>query len=92
MDRPLLFFIPTLLILLILGLPFLHVRFNAPDATILPPGVPSRQAYDVLASDVRRGRVRASFSGNQNAAVRPQIRRTWPRCTTTPAASPPIRG
>ncbi len=55
MDRPLLFFIPTLLILLILGLPFLHVRFNAPDATILPPGVPSRQAYDVLASTFGEG-------------------------------------
>jgi RND superfamily putative drug exporter len=55
MDRPLLFFLPTLLILLILGLPFLHVRFNAPDATILPPGVPSRQAYDVLARTFGEG-------------------------------------
>ncbi|MDP8905360.1 MAG: MMPL family transporter, partial [Chloroflexota bacterium] len=48
MDRPLLFFVPTLLVLLLLGSPFLHVRFNAPDATILPPHVPSRQAYDLL--------------------------------------------
>ena len=55
MDRPLLFFVPTLLILLVLGAPFLHVRFNAPDATILPPGVPSRQAYDVLASTFGEG-------------------------------------
>src|SRR6187551_1452641 len=55
MDRPLLFFIPTLLILLILGLPFLHVRFNAPDATILPPGVPSRQSYDLLAGSFGEG-------------------------------------
>ena len=55
MDRPLLFFVPTLLILLVLGAPFLHVRFNAPDATILPPGVPSRQAYDVLAGTFGEG-------------------------------------
>ena len=55
MDRPLLFFVPTLLLLLVLGSPFLHVRFNAPDATILPPGVPSRQAYDLLATTFGEG-------------------------------------
>ena len=55
MARPLLFFIPTLLTLLLLGTPFLHVRFNAPDATILPAGVPSRQAYDLLASEFGEG-------------------------------------
>ncbi len=55
MARPLLFFIPTLLVLLVLGTPFLHVRFNAPDATILPPGVPSRQAYDLLAGEFGEG-------------------------------------
>src|SRR5688572_22024124 len=43
MDRPMLFFVSTLALLLLLGTAFLHVRFNAPDATILPPGVPSRQ-------------------------------------------------
>jgi RND superfamily putative drug exporter len=55
MDRPLLFFVPTLLLLLALGAPFLHVRLNAPDATILPPGVPSRAAYDLLASEFGEG-------------------------------------
>ena len=55
MDRPLLFFVPTLLILLLLGSPFLHVRFNAPDATILPPTVPSRQAYDLLVENFGEG-------------------------------------
>jgi RND superfamily putative drug exporter len=33
-----------------LGLPFLAVRFSAPDASILPADVPSRAAYDLLAS------------------------------------------
>jgi len=55
MDRPLLVFLPTLALLVALGLPFLHVRFNAPDATILPPNVPSRQAYDVLLQEFQEG-------------------------------------
>jgi putative drug exporter of the RND superfamily len=55
MDRPLLFFVPTLTLLILLGTPFLHVRFNAPDATILPPGVPSRQAYDLLVDNFGEG-------------------------------------
>ena len=48
MDRPVAVFLPTLAALLLLGLPFLHVRFNAPDASILPAGVPSRIAFDSL--------------------------------------------
>ncbi len=48
MDRPLTVLIPTLGLLLLLGTPFLHVRFNAPDASILPETVPSRQAFDRL--------------------------------------------
>ncbi len=55
MDRPLLFFVPTLAFLVLLGTPFMHVRFNAPDATILPPGVPSRQAYDLLVEHFGEG-------------------------------------
>ena len=48
MDRPIAVLIPTLGLLLLLGTPFLHVRFNAPDATILPDSVPSRQAFERL--------------------------------------------
>ncbi len=55
MDRPLQVFLPTLGVLIVLGLPFLHVRFNAPDATILPPDVPSRQAYDLLVTEFQEG-------------------------------------
>ncbi len=55
MDHPLRVFIPTLLLLLLLGYPFLHVHFNAPDASILPPGVPSRLAFDTLAADFGEG-------------------------------------
>jgi len=48
MDRPIAVLVPTLGLLLLLGTPFLHVRFNAPDATILPDSVPSRQAFERL--------------------------------------------
>jgi len=48
MDRPVLVLVPTLGLLLALGAPFLHVRFNAPDASILPSTVPSREAFDRL--------------------------------------------
>jgi RND superfamily putative drug exporter len=56
MRQPLAVFVPTLAFLLLLGLPFLHVRFNAPDATILPPEVPSRAAYAVLDAQFGAGR------------------------------------
>jgi RND superfamily putative drug exporter len=55
MDHPVRVLVPTLSLLLILGVPFLHVRFNSPDATILPPWVPSREAYDVLAKEFGEG-------------------------------------
>jgi RND superfamily putative drug exporter len=48
MARPVQVLVPTLAILLVLGTPFLSVRFNAPDATILPAYVPSRQSLDLL--------------------------------------------
>ncbi|HEY6056858.1 MAG TPA: MMPL family transporter, partial [Candidatus Limnocylindrales bacterium] len=55
MRHPVAVFVPTLALLLVLGAPFLHVRFNAPDATILPASVPSRATYDLLASQFGEG-------------------------------------
>jgi putative drug exporter of the RND superfamily len=49
MRRPVAVLVPTLAVLLVLGTPFLHVRFNAPDARILPESAPSRAAFDRLA-------------------------------------------
>lgn len=49
MRYPLRVFFPVLLLLLAFGAPFLGVRFSAPDASILPKSVPSRQAYDLIA-------------------------------------------
>jgi putative drug exporter of the RND superfamily len=55
MRRPVAVLIPTLTLLFVLGLPFLHVRFNAPDSTILPASVPSRAAFDRLANAFGEG-------------------------------------
>ncbi len=55
MRHPIAVLIPTLSLLLILGSPFLHIRFNAPDASILPPEVPSRAAFDRLRADFGEG-------------------------------------
>ena len=49
MRYPIQIFVPVFILLVALGLPFLNVRFSAPDASILPPDVPSRAAYDLLA-------------------------------------------
>jgi RND superfamily putative drug exporter len=55
MRRPVAVILPTLLFLLVLGSPFLHARFNAPDASILPPEVPSRAAFDKLQAEFGEG-------------------------------------
>ncbi len=48
MRYPVQVFLPVLSLLVLLGLPFLNVRLGAPDASILPQSVPSRQAFDLL--------------------------------------------
>jgi RND superfamily putative drug exporter len=55
MRRPIAVLIPTLAVLLVLGAPFLHARFNAPDSSILPASVPSRQAFDRLITNFGEG-------------------------------------
>jgi RND superfamily putative drug exporter len=55
MRRPVAVLVPTLAALLVLGWPFLHVRFSAPDSTILPDTVPSRIAYDRLVAAFGEG-------------------------------------
>jgi RND superfamily putative drug exporter len=55
MRRPVAVLVPTLAFLLVLGIPFLHVRFNAPDASILPASVPSRATFDRLVDEFGEG-------------------------------------
>jgi RND superfamily putative drug exporter len=73
MRRPVAVLIPTLGLLLLLGWPFLHVRFNAPDSTILPASVPSRAAFDRLA---------ATFGEGEFAPLTLAIRTTGPATST----------
>src|SRR4051812_7071472 len=74
MRHPVAVLVPTLAFLLLLGSPFLHVRFNAPDSSILPPSVPSRAAFD---------RLTANFGEGEFAPIVLAIRTTGP--ATAPA-------
>ncbi|MEA2631953.1 MAG: putative drug exporter of the superfamily [Chloroflexota bacterium] len=74
MRHPVAVLIPTLAAILLLGSPFLHVRFNAPDSSILPPSVPSRAAFD---------RLQAQFGEGEFAPIVIAIR--TPGAATTPA-------
>jgi len=69
MRRPLRVMLPTLAVILALGSPFLHVRFNAPDSSILPASVPSRAAFD---------RLRAEFGDGEFAPLVLAIRTSGP--------------
>jgi RND superfamily putative drug exporter len=74
MRHPVAVLVPTLAFLLILGSPFLHVRFNAPDSSILPPEVASRAAFD---------RQTANYGEGEFAPIVLAVRTTG--AATTPA-------
>jgi putative drug exporter of the RND superfamily len=69
MRRPVAVLVPTLAFLLLLGSPFLHVRFNSPDASILPTDLPSRAAFD---------RLRDAFGEGEFAPIAIAIRTDGP--------------
>jgi RND superfamily putative drug exporter len=48
MRRAGLVFVAVLALLVVLGAPFMHAKFGAPDASILPGDVQSRQGFDQL--------------------------------------------
>jgi RND superfamily putative drug exporter len=48
MRRPLLFLLPTLGLLLVMGTPFLHFRLAVSDVRVLPSYVEARRGYDLL--------------------------------------------
>ena len=55
MRRPIFFLVPTLAVLLLAGLPFLHLEQGVPGAEIYPPGVESRDAYVALQTEFAPG-------------------------------------
>lgn len=57
MRRPVAVLIPTLALLVLLGSPFRHAQISSPDATILPKGLPSREAFDALTAAFGPGEV-----------------------------------
>jgi RND superfamily putative drug exporter len=57
MRRPWQVFLPTLALLLALGLPFLHVRLSSPDSAILPRDLESRHGYDLLRDQFGAGQI-----------------------------------
>ena len=60
MRRPLLIGGSIVVVLVFLGLPFLHVKFGLPDDRVLPTSATSRQVSD----DIRRG-----FASNESAPL-----------------------
>ena len=87
MRHPVAVLVPTLLFLLVLGSPFLHVRFNAPDASILPASVPVAGGLRPARGRLRRGRVRPDRAGDPDRPATRPARRTSRRSTTTRDAS-----
>jgi RND superfamily putative drug exporter len=51
MRRPLVVLVPTLAFLLVLGVPFLHVKLTAADVRVLPDNLEARVAYEQLRAD-----------------------------------------
>ncbi len=60
MRRPLVTVAAVVTLLLLLGLPFLHIRFGNPDDRVLPPNISSRQVQD---------EVRRNFSSREAGAA-----------------------
>jgi RND superfamily putative drug exporter len=60
MRRPILTGAPIVILLVVVGLPFLHVHFGTPDDRVLPTSAPARQVGDAL---------RTQFSFNANNTI-----------------------
>ncbi|MGN6484724.1 MAG: MMPL family transporter [Thermomicrobiales bacterium] len=57
MAHPILVVAVTATFLVALGTPFLNANISSPDATILPQDLPSRQGFDLLASEFTGGEI-----------------------------------
>ncbi len=57
MRHPVLVLIPTLALLVTLGLPFLNVNVSSPDGRILPPDLASRQGFDLISAEFGAGEI-----------------------------------
>lgn len=57
MAHPWRVLVPTTALLLLLGSPFRHANISSPDATIVPPDLPSRRAFDALVGEFGYGEI-----------------------------------
>ena len=57
MRHPWRVFVPVMVFLIVLGLPFANVELSSPDATILPLRVESRQGFEVLRREFGDGEI-----------------------------------
>jgi uncharacterized membrane protein YdfJ with MMPL/SSD domain len=55
MRHPIAVLVPTLAFLLVVGSPYLRLQQGIPDATVMPAGVPSRDAWVALQTEFRAG-------------------------------------
>ena len=55
MRRPILVLVPVLAFLLLIGSPYLNLKQGVPDATVNPPGIPSRDAWVALQEEFPAG-------------------------------------
>jgi len=85
MRRPLLVLLPTLAVLVLVGLPFLRLRIAAADVRVLPPTAEARQGYEALRRwfpEQVSSRVLVAVEFPDGRPSRPS---GW-ECSTTPAA------
>ena len=55
MERPLMVLVPVLILLFALGTPFLRLQQGVPDASVLPAGLESRDAYVAILREFPKG-------------------------------------
>jgi RND superfamily putative drug exporter len=96
MRRPLPIATLSALFLIVLGLPFLGIKFNTVDPTVLPKSASARQAYDTVTSEFppyRETPIWLSVKGatpRQAAALTARVRRTPGIAAVAPPR--PLRG
>ena len=86
MRRPIAVLVPVLAFLLLLGSPYLRLQQGIPDATVNPPGVPSRDAWVALQDGVPSGRDDADRHPARHVRARPPARTRSPRSRRSPTA------
>jgi putative drug exporter of the RND superfamily len=74
MKRPLLFLLPTLAVLLVMGVPFLHIRLATADVRVLSSAAEARRAVETLRQhfpDQARNRIIVAVSFPNPPVTRP---------------------